>query len=120
MYAYGLAKLIDKRGIKRNQIAALLKVSRQTLYTKLQDGKFKPNELEVLAKYFEVPVEHFNYDGKILAEEPAGDYTTKITPLDKVKCENQLLREIINNKNKEIERLNREIGKLMSKMEIIK
>jgi transcriptional regulator with XRE-family HTH domain len=108
---------MEKHGTKKKEIAALLNVSRQTIYTKTTDGTFKLHELELLAEFYDVPVEYFNYDGKTIAKEPAAEYLVKNGAIDKVKYENQILREIINNKDKEIERLNREIGRLENKIE---
>ncbi|MDD4374190.1 MAG: helix-turn-helix transcriptional regulator [Bacteroidales bacterium] len=115
MYAYGLAKLIEKHDTKIQEIADVLGVTRQGYYHKMTVGTFNEKDLQKLADYFNVPVTYFEFEEASSVENPTGHSKNKSKSLDKVKYENQILREIIDKKDKEIERLNREIGRLESK-----
>jgi transcriptional regulator with XRE-family HTH domain len=115
MYAYGLSKLINQHSTKIQEIADVLGVTRQGYYHKKTEGTFTEKDLKKLSEYYKVPVSYFKYEDEFELNDPEGNYKSKADSLDKVKYENDMLREIIYKKDKEIERLNREIGRLESK-----
>ncbi|MDA3943676.1 MAG: hypothetical protein PF694_09080 [Bacteroidetes bacterium] len=117
MYIYGLSQLKNKHRTKIEELAKILGVSKAGWYWKMTRGTFTEEDFKKLSEHYEVPVSYFKYEGITEENEPKNKPTTKQSELDKVKYENQLLRELIDKKDKELERLNREIGKLESKVD---
>lgn len=85
-------KLLRQHGLSQNEIAAELNMSRQNFYNKMAANSFTNEQLETLAKRFDVPVSYFTDANDIpYVMEPEAGYSEII----KLKKEKEYLEMII-------------------------
>lgn len=106
-------KLLINTRMRKKELIELLGITRQGFDNKLKSGNFKPNELEIIAKYFDIQVLD------LLSEEVAESVRVQITDeskmqqlIDKIFDELKMLRQQLQKKDEHIDKLLDMMGKL--------
>lgn len=112
-----LTLLIANNRIKVKEIAAVLGVTVQGYYYKIQHQSITLEDVIKLAKFFNVPTSYFsiNDDDEIVKlENNSGEFGSEVA---KLKAQIEILKEILKDKEKIITQLNREIGRIQAARE---
>lgn len=109
-------KLLVYKRMRKKELIELLGITRQGFDNKLKTGNFKPNELEIIAKYFDMEV--FDLLSGEVAQVSEGirvestDESKMQQLIDKIFDELKMLRQQLQKKDEHIDKLLDMMGKL--------
>jgi DNA-binding Xre family transcriptional regulator len=107
--------LISKR-LRKKELIDLLAITRQGFENKLKSGHFKPNELEIVAKYFDIEVYELLSTSSLVEKKDVQTDSRIDIMFQKIFEELKLLHNQLSMKDQQINIKDQQINKLLDLM----